>query len=104
MQTVPHPYEVELVDAPDLPNAVRILAETRFAQVVERGFGSAEEVANAFRRYVAAQESAPEDLGPDDMATAARWYRISEDARQAGFRNLGELPGAHFEVRLRRGP
>jgi hypothetical protein len=48
-------------------------------------------------------ESAPEDLSADTMALAARWHRVADQARQAGMRNLGGIPGAHFDIRLPRG-
>lgn len=98
----PHPYEVALVDAPEVPTAARINAESRFAQVVERAFGGPEEVVHAYRQWIAANESPPEDLTADEVSVAARWHRVTEDAKQAAFRNLGDMPGAHFEVRLRR--
>lgn len=98
-----HPYTVALVDASALPTAARIAAETHFAGAIERALGGAEAVARALRAFTAANESQAEDLDPDIVALAARWHRVADQARQAGIREIGELPGAHFEVRLALG-
>jgi len=97
-----HPYTVTLIDAVDLPTAARIEAETRYAKALERNLGSPAEVAAVLKAWEAANDSSIEDIDQQTAETAVRWPRAAEQAQQAGMRNLGEMPGAHFEVRLSR--
>jgi hypothetical protein len=99
---VAHPYTVALVDAEGLPSALRIAAETRFATSLERSLGGVEEVEAALRAWTAASEADAVDLDKRTMEQAVRWPRAANMAAQAGFRDLGELPGAHFDVKLPR--
>lgn len=97
-----HPYSVALEDAPELPSSHRITAETRFAKVIERALGGPDAVASTYRAWVNASEAAASDVDPATASLAVLWPRAYDSARQAGFRDIGEMPGAHFEVRLER--
>ncbi len=97
-----HPYTVALEDAPEMPCSNRITAEARFAAVIESKLGGPEAVAATYRAWVNASESAASDVDQDTASLAVLWPRAYDTARQAGLREVGELPGAHFEVRLER--
>jgi hypothetical protein len=97
-----HPYTVALEDAPELPSANRITAEARFAAIIESKLGGAQAVATTYRAWVNASESSASDVDQATASLAVNWPRAYEAARQAGLREVGELPGAHFEVRLER--
>jgi hypothetical protein len=97
-----HPYTVALEDASELPCSNRITAEARFAAVLESKLGGPEAVATTYRAWVDASESAAADVDQDTASLAVLWPRAYDTARQAGLREVGELPGAHFEVRLER--
>lgn len=95
-----HPYLVALLDADTLPAGIRIAAETRFATVLERCLGGPGQVARTYRAWTAASECAATDLDKDTIEAAMRWPRAVDLACQAGLREIGELPAAHFEVKL----
>lgn len=97
-----HPYTVALEDAPELPSSHRITAEARFAAVIESRLGGPEAVATAYRAWVCTNDSEARDVDQDTASLAVLWPRAFETARQAGLREVGELPSAHFEVRLER--
>ena len=97
-----HPYAVSLQDAGELPSAARIAAETRFAKAIEHALGGADVVAAVFSAWTATSESDASEIDKDTANAAMRWPRAFDTAMQAGFRDLGEFPGAHFEVRLVR--
>ena len=99
-----HPYTVALEEAPELSSSHRITAEARFAAVLERSLGGPDAVASTYRAWVNASESAASDLDQATASLAVLWPRAFDTARQAGFREIGELAGAHFEVRLERRP
>lgn len=99
-----HPYTVALEEAPELPCSNRIAAEARFAAAIERKLGGPEAVADTYRAWVNANESAASDVDQATASLAVLWPRAYDTAREAGFREVGEMPGAHFEVRLERQP
>ncbi len=96
------PYTVALEDARSVPMAQRILAEVRFITALERALGSAEDVARVYRAWVDASQNQASDVDADSAQLAVRWPRAFDTARQAGMREIGELPEAHFTVRLER--
>lgn len=97
-----HPYTVALVDAVELPPAARIHAEKRYAQALENTLGGPAEVAAVLKAWQAANDSSLEDIDQETAETAVRWPRAADKALQAGLREIGDMPGAHFEVRLTR--
>jgi hypothetical protein len=96
------PYTVALEDAGSVPSAQRISAEVRFITALERALGSAEDVACVYRAWVDASENQASDVDAESAQLAVRWPRAFDTARQAGMREIGELPEAHFIVRLER--
>lgn len=99
-----HPYTVTLVDAPEVPSAVRIQAETRYAAVLERALGGPEAVVKVYRSWMEACESSAEAISAEAAQLAVRWPRAAEQAQQAAFQKLGAMPQAHFELRLVSAP
>jgi hypothetical protein len=97
-----HPYTVALEDAPELPSRNRITAEARFAAIIENKLGGPDAVVNTYRAWLAASESHASDVDQATASLAVRWPAAYDMARQAGLREVGELPGAHFEIRLER--
>ncbi len=96
------PYTVALQDAQGLPSSHRIAAEARFAKALERKLGNAQAVAEVFAAWTVMSESEASDVDRATANTAVQWPRAYDTAVQAGFRDLGEFPGAHFEVKLSR--
>ena len=94
------PYLVTLRDAPEVPAAVRIAAETRFALLLERSLGTPEQVGRVLRAWTAAAESSAEELDRQTVELAVLWPRAFDLARQAALRELGESPRAYFDVEL----
>src|SRR5688572_22432674 len=97
-----HPYTVCLTEAEGLPSSLRIAAETRFAASLEHALGGPEQVAQSLRAWISANESDASDLDKPTIEQAMRWPRAASLATQAAFRELGDLPGAHFDVKLTR--
>jgi hypothetical protein len=93
-------YIVSLKAADDAPAALRIAAEIRFAAALERSLGGPTQVARTYRAWTAANEGTAQDLDKDTIEAAMRWPRAADLARQAGLREIGDLPTAHFEVKL----
>lgn len=96
------PYTVALEEAGDLPPAERIAAEIRFVREIERALGSSEDVAAVYRAWLEASESDLASLGGVTANLAARWPRAAETAYRAGFKGIGDIGDAHFELRLSR--
>ena len=96
------PYTVALEDAGSVPSAQRISAEVRFITALERVLGTAEDVANVYRAWLDASENQAIDVDAESAQLAVRWPRAFDTARQAGMREIGEMPEAHFTVRLER--
>lgn len=97
------PYAVHLQEAAALPSAMRVLAEQRYMAALNHALGGPDAAAAVYRAWLAANESEPNALDADTMTAAMRWPRAAGKAQEAGMHKLGELPGAHFEVRLARG-
>ena len=96
------PYTVALDDAGSVPSAQRISAEVRFITALEKALGTAEDVVRVYRAWVDASENQASDVDAASAQLAMRWPRAFDTARQAGMREIGELPEAHFTVRLDR--
>jgi hypothetical protein len=94
------PYTVQLADAPTVPPALRMAAEIRFAKTIERQLGGPAEVVSTLQAWRAAEESDPQSLSAEDRNLAVRWPKAFKAANDAGFDKLGDLDGAHFDVRV----
>jgi hypothetical protein len=97
------PYTVLLQDAPSLPSAVRLNAERRYAAALDQALGGCEATATVYRAWLASNENEAAALDKATAAAAQRWPKAAGKAIEAGFYKLGEIPGAHFELRLARG-
>lgn len=94
------PYSVTLTDAGHVPPSVRFQAELRYVKTLERQLGGAEQVAASLRAMQAANDGGDEFLTASERELAKLWPRAADAANQAGFEKLGDLYGAHFDVRL----
>jgi len=88
-------YIVRLLDYPAVDDAR--VAEQRFRRELDRQLGS--DVLPALRAYQNASESGESDLTKAEIALALRWARAYDVARTAGFRDLGDVQEAYFDVR-----
>ena len=95
-------FSVALVDAGDIPMAERISAEVSFVRELERAFGTPDQVARVYRAWVDATESDATILDSATAELASCWPKAAEAAYRAGFRGLGDMGEAHFEIRINR--
>ena len=100
MEVIEVSYTVALRDFPDLQDKDRIAAETRYIRALERQLGGADAVAQALRTVLRLEESDGSDISAEDKATAGRWVKAANAAREAGYQSLGESEGAYFDVQL----
>ena len=99
METLETLYTVTLRDYPEQLTAQdRIAAETRFAKELERQLGGPEQVAAALQTMRDLEACPPDVATPSTTTLLRQWGRASAAARQAGLRELGEAPGAFFDV------
>lgn len=92
-------YSVALRDYPeDLRAADRIKIETRYAQELERAFGTTDNVAAALDTLQSLESSPPTVLSVGDLSLIKQWGKASAAARQAALREVGDAEGCRFEV------
>ncbi|MGJ7553052.1 hypothetical protein ACSFBI_03580 [Variovorax sp. RB3P1] len=89
------PYRVRLMDYPAVDDAK--VAEQRFRRELDRQLGT--DVLAALRAYQNASESGESDLTKEEISMAKRWAKAYDAARTAGFRDLGDVQEAYFDVR-----
>ena len=77
-------------------------AEDQYRRALEKTLGGPDEVAPAYRAWLGVSESGNDQLGKEEVAQASKWQKVSDLARQAGFRSLGESAEAYFEFKLSR--
>ena len=95
-------YTITLQDAPaDLPAQVRQDAEQRFRRTLERILGGPEQTLEAYRAWATAEDTAENEMAPEDVALAKRWIAAAGRARGDAFQATGETE-AWFEVRIGR--
>ncbi len=100
MDTVETFYTVSLCDYPSLPEQERMRAEARYARVMERQLGGAEQVALALECVLGLEDTPPEEITEEAKAMFARWTKASNAAVQAGMQGLGDGECSFFEVRF----
>jgi len=88
-------YSVRLADYPAVDAAK--VAEQRFRRELDRQLGA--DVLPVLRAFQNASESGENDLTKDEIALALRWAKAYDVARTAGFRDLGDVEEAYFDVR-----
>ncbi|MBV7427257.1 MULTISPECIES: hypothetical protein [unclassified Acidovorax] len=99
MNTLEITYSVALRDYPeDLRAADRMKIETRYAQELERAFGTADNVAAALDTMEALQASPPGALSPGDLSLVQHWGKANAAARQAALHEVGDVATCRFEV------
>lgn len=99
MHTLDPVYSVALRDYPeDLRGAERVKIEIRYAQELERAFGTAEKVAAALDSMHSLEAAPPGTLSPADLSLVQQWGRANAAARQAALQDLGDATECRFEV------
>lgn len=92
-------YSVALRDYPeDLRAADRVKIETRYAQELERTYGTAENVAAALDSMQAMEAMPPGSLSPGDLSLVQQWGKANAAARQVALKEFGEAAECRFEV------
>ena len=95
-------YTITLQDAPaDITELARADAEHRFRRTLERTLGGPEQTLAAYRAWVMAEDTAEDEMAPEDVALAKRWIAAAGRARGDAFQAMGETE-AWFEVRVER--
>jgi len=88
-------YIARLLDYPTV-DAIKV-AEQRFRRELDKQLGG--EVVPALRAFQNASESGETELTKEEIALAKRWAKAYESAKTAGFRDLGDVDEAYFDVR-----
>jgi hypothetical protein len=92
-------YTITLQDAPaDLPELARAHAEHLFRRTLERALGGPEQVLAAYKAWTTAEDTAEDEMTPEDVALAKRWIAAAGRARGDAFQAMGETE-AWFEMR-----
>lgn len=92
------PLRITLQDYPGADPAMLTTAVTRFRRELERKLG--DEVEAAFKAFQNASESNANELTKEEHRLATAYHGAYEAARTAGFRDLGDVQEAYFDVRL----
>ena len=90
------PYQVALLNAPDLSASARIAAEVRYADVLERALGGEHKVVKLWLAMTAQDDS------PDPAAVP--WVNAEKLAHAASATGLALPTDAYFDVQLARAP
>ncbi|WP_343820168.1 hypothetical protein [Castellaniella daejeonensis] len=95
-------YTITLQDAPaDITELARAHAEHIFRRTLERALGGPEQVLAAYKAWTTAEDTAEDEMAPEDVALAKRWIAAAGRARGDAFQAMGETE-AWFEVRIER--
>lgn len=95
-------YTITLQDAPtDITELARAHAEHLFRRTLERALGGPEQVLAAYKAWTTAEDTAEDEMAPEDVALAKRWITAASRARGDAFQAMGETE-AWFEVRIER--
>ena len=86
------PYQVALLNAPDLPVPARIAAEVRYADMLERALGGEHQVVQAWLAMT------DKDASPGPAAVP--WEQAEKLAHAAGTTGLALPSAAYFDVEL----
>src|SRR2546427_7768503 len=74
-------FTVTLCDYPNLPEQERNKAEARYARVLERQLGSAEQVSETLYLVEGLEDTPPEEISDDAKLAFARWMKAARAAR-----------------------
>ncbi|CAB5720364.1 Uncharacterised protein [Delftia tsuruhatensis] len=92
-------FTVTLCDYPGLPEHERNKAEARYARVLERQLGSAEQVSEVLSLVQGLEDTPPEEISDDAKLAFHRWMKAARAATEAGMQGLGDGECSFFEVR-----
>ena len=92
-------FTVSLCDYPELPEDKRHQAEARYARVLERQLGSAEQVSETLSLVQGLEDMPPEEISEDAKLAFTRWMKAARAATEAGMQGLGDGECSFFEVR-----
>lgn len=97
-------YTASLIDCP-ISSAAAAEAESKFSAALEAALGGADNVAPAYRAYMAAfnahgQTPLPAEATDAERAAVARWEEAECAGESAAFAGWGDTRGAHFEISL----
>ncbi|WP_315531001.1 hypothetical protein [Delftia acidovorans] len=92
-------FTVTLCDYPNLPEQERNKAEARYARVLERQLGSAEQVSETLYLVEGLEDTPPEEISDDAKLAFVRWMKAARAATEAGMQGLGDGECSFFEVR-----
>lgn len=90
-------YAVRLADCPHPTGDFVKVAEQRFRRELDRRLG--DDVLPAMRAFQNVTESSEGELTKDEVVLASRWVKAYDAARTAGYRDLGDVGEAYFEVK-----
>lgn len=90
-------YSVRLAECPHPTGDFVKAAEQRFRRELDRRLG--DDVLPAMRAFQNVTESSEGELTKDDVVLATRWTKAYDAARTAGYRDLGDVGEAYFEVK-----
>ncbi|WP_322995596.1 hypothetical protein [Castellaniella sp.] len=83
-------YTITLQDAPaDIPEKARQDAERRFQRTLDRALGGPDEVLAAYQAWATIEDTAEDEMSPEDVALAKQWIAAAGRARDDAFQNLG---------------
>ncbi len=94
-----NPFTVALCEYPNLPEADRLRAETRYARTLARQLGGETNVVEALRLIESLEDAPPEEITEDTKTVYQRWMKAARAAAEAGMQGLGGEEGCYFEVR-----
>ncbi|WP_280190282.1 hypothetical protein [Delftia sp. PS-11] len=92
-------FTVTLCDYPGLSEQERNKAEARYARVLERQLGGAEQVTQTLSLVQRLEDTPPEEVSEDAKQAFTRWMKAARAAAEAGMQGLGEGECSFFEVR-----
>lgn len=92
-------FIVTLCDYPGLPELERNKAEARYARVLERQLGSAEQVSEILSLVQDLEDTPPEEISEDAKLAFGRWMKAARAATEAGMQGLSDGECCFFEVR-----
>ncbi|RYF59014.1 MAG: hypothetical protein EOO27_10660 [Comamonadaceae bacterium] len=92
------PYTVTLQEYPGATPDALSAATTRFRRELDKKLGDKADA--ALKAFQNASESGADEVTKEEHRLASTYAAAYEAARTAGFRDLGDVQEAFFEVRL----
>lgn len=92
------PIAVTIQDYPGLQPDISAKAINRFRNELERRLGNRLDA--ALKAFQTVSESGAEDLSKEEIGLADDYAKAYDAARTVGFRDMGDVQEAYFDVRL----